>query len=46
MLEQHDLIWDRGEQLVPPPHGMQHEYTISPYGEYFLEMLAAPADES
>lgn len=46
MLEQHGLIWDRGEQLVPPPHGMQHEYEISPYGEYFLEMLAAPANQS
>jgi hypothetical protein len=30
VLDRHGLIWDRGEQLVPPPHGMQHEYEISP----------------
>jgi hypothetical protein len=42
VLEQHGLIWDRGEQLVPPPHGMQHEYTISQYGDYLLARLAEP----
>lgn len=42
VLERHGLIWDRGEQLVPPPHGMQHEYEISPYGDYLIDRLAAP----
>jgi hypothetical protein len=42
VLKRHGLIWDRGEQLVPPPHGMQHEYEISPYGDYLIERLAAP----
>ncbi len=42
VLERHGLIWDRGEQLVPSPHGMQHEYEISPYGDYLIERLAAP----
>lgn len=42
VLERHGLIWDRGEQLVPPPHGMQHEYQISPYGDYLVDRLAAP----
>jgi hypothetical protein len=42
VLERHGLIWDRGEQLVPPPHGMQHEYEISPYGDYLIDQLAAP----
>jgi hypothetical protein len=37
VLEQHGLIWDRGEQLVPHPHGMQHEYEISGYGDYLIE---------
>jgi hypothetical protein len=41
VLERHGLIWDRGEQLVPPPHGMQHEYEISPYGDYLIDQLAA-----
>jgi hypothetical protein len=44
VLEQHGLIWDRGEQLVPHPHGMQHEYMISPYGDYLLARLATPED--
>jgi hypothetical protein len=43
VLERHGLIWDRGEQLVPPPHGMQHEYQISPYGDYLIDRLAEPA---
>jgi hypothetical protein len=42
VLEQHGLIWDRGEQLVPAPHGMQHEYEISPYGDYLISRLAEP----
>ena len=42
VLKLHGLIWDRGEQLVPPPHGMQHEYEISPYGDYLIDRLAAP----
>jgi hypothetical protein len=42
VLNRHGLIWDGGEQLVPPPHGMQHEYEISPYGDYLINRLAAP----
>ena len=42
MLEQHGLIWDQGEQLVPPAHGMQHEHVISGYGDYFIDRLAEP----
>jgi hypothetical protein len=42
VLEQHGFIEDRGEQLTPPPHGMQHEYTISGYGDYLIERLAEP----
>jgi hypothetical protein len=40
VLEQHGLIWDRGEQLVPHPHGRQHEYLISDYGDYLIDRLA------
>ena len=43
VLERHGLVWDRGEQLVPHPHGMQHEYEISPYGDYLIDRLAAPS---
>ena len=43
-LEQHGLICDRGEQLTPPPHGMQHEYEITPYGDYLIDRLAAPSE--
>jgi hypothetical protein len=44
VLNRHGLIWDRGEQLVPSPHGMQHEYEISPFGDYLINQLAAPTD--
>jgi len=43
-LERHGLIWDRGEQITPPPHGMQHEYEITPYGDYLIDRLAAPSE--
>jgi hypothetical protein len=42
VLDRRGLIWDCGEQLVPPSHGMQHEYEISPYGDYLINRLAAP----
>ena len=42
VLERHGLILDRGEQLVPPPHGMQHEYQITDYGDYLIDRLAEP----
>jgi len=42
VLERHGLIWDRGEQLVPAPHGMQHEYEISPFGDYLIDRLSEP----
>ncbi len=42
VLERHGLIWDRGEQLVPAPHGMQNEYEITPYGDYLIDRLAEP----
>jgi hypothetical protein len=42
VLEQHGLIWDHGEQLVPHPDKMQHEYQISGYGDYLIERLAEP----
>jgi hypothetical protein len=42
VLERHGLVWDHGEQLVPSPHGMQHEYEISPYGDYLVDRLTAP----
>lgn len=42
VLEQHGLIWDRGEQLVPHPDKMQHEFMITPYGDYLIERLAGP----
>lgn len=40
VLEQHGLVWDRGEQLVPHPDKMQHEYEITPYGDYLIDQLA------
>lgn len=40
VLEQHGLIWDRGEHLVPPPHDMQHESEITDYGDYLIDRLA------
>jgi DNA-binding PadR family transcriptional regulator len=43
VLERHGLIWDRGAAPVPPPHGIQHEYEISPYGGYLIDRLAEPA---
>ena len=42
VLERHGLVWDRGEQLVPAPHGMQHEYQITGYGDYLIDRLAGP----
>jgi hypothetical protein len=42
VLEQHGLVWDRGEQLVPHLDKMQHEYMITPYGDYLLDWLAVP----
>ena len=42
MLEQHGLVWDRGEQLVPHPDKMQNEYMITPYGDYLIDRLAEP----
>ena len=42
VLEQHGLIWDGGEQLVPHPDKMQHEYEISGYGDYLIERLSGP----
>jgi hypothetical protein len=42
VLEGNGFIEDGGEQLAPPPHGMQHEYTISGYGDYLIERLAEP----
>lgn len=42
VLEQHGLIWDRGEQVVPHPAKMQHEYQISGFGDYLIERLAEP----
>ncbi len=44
VLEQHGLIWNRGEQLTPV--GMQTEYMISGYGDYLIERLAEPEDVS
>lgn len=40
VLEQHGLVWDRGEQLVPHPDKMQNEYMITPYGDYLIDRLA------
>jgi hypothetical protein len=37
LLEHHALIWSSGEQLVPG--GREPEYTITPYGEWFLTRL-------
>jgi hypothetical protein len=42
VLERHGLVWDRGEQLVPHPDKMQHEYEITPYGDYLIGQLAEP----
>jgi hypothetical protein len=44
VLEQHALIWHRGETHTPGG-SMEPEYQISPYGDYFIEMLAAPVPE-
>ena len=44
VLERHGLIWDRGEMLVPPPHGRQHEFEITPFGDYLIDRLAAPSE--
>lgn len=41
VLEQHNLVWSNGEHLTPT--GMEPEYTITPYGEWFLERLSDPA---
>jgi DNA-binding PadR family transcriptional regulator len=43
VLERHGLIWDRGATPGPPPHPMQHEYEISPYGDYLIDRLAESA---
>lgn len=37
-LERHGLLWSSGDQLTQ--FGHQPEYTITPYGEYFLYRLA------
>lgn len=42
VLEQHGLIWDRGEHVVPDPAKMQHEYQISGFGDYLIDRLAEP----
>jgi len=39
-LERHRLLWSSGEHLTQ--FGHQPEYTITPYGEWFLERLAEP----
>lgn len=44
VLEQHGLIEDRGMAPVPPPHGLQHEYQITGYGDYLIDRLAAPCE--
>jgi hypothetical protein len=41
-LERHGLLWTSGEQLTP--NGMEPEYTITPYGEWFLTRLAEPEE--
>jgi hypothetical protein len=40
VLEYHALVWSSGEAITP--YGMQPEYTITPYGEWFLARLADP----
>lgn len=40
--ERRGLVWDRGEQLAPHPEKVQHECTISPYGDYLIDRLADP----
>lgn len=42
VLEQHGLIWDRGEVPTPVPHGIQHEYEITPYGDDLIRRLESP----
>ena len=41
VLQQHDLVWSSGEYHTPAG-GMQPEYEITPYGEWFLTRLAEP----
>jgi hypothetical protein len=43
VLERHGLIGDRGEMLVPHG-GRQHEFEITPFGDYLIERLAAPGE--
>ena len=42
VLEQHGLVWDRGEQLVTHADKMQNEYMITLYGDYLIDRLAEP----
>ena len=39
-LQHHGLLWSSGDQLTTA--GMESEYEITPYGEWFLERLAEP----
>lgn len=41
-LAQHGLAWSAGESHAPDGLGMQPQYEITPYGEWFLTRLAEP----
>jgi hypothetical protein len=43
VLEKNNLAWSSGEQLTPTD--MEPEYSITPYGEWFLERLSDPATQ-
>jgi hypothetical protein len=41
-LERHNLVWSSGEEYHTAEGSMEPEYTITPYGQWFLERLADP----
>jgi hypothetical protein len=44
-LQRHGLIWSSGESYHVPGGGMEEEYRITPYGEWFLQRIAGPTSE-
>jgi hypothetical protein len=45
VLERNDLVWKVGENHTPNGGGMEPEYEITRFGDYLLQLLAAPEPE-